>query len=109
MWSRIKIHAIVCYKLDRIGRRMADLTNLIEYPNRHDVALLINSTNLNTKDSNSKLMIQMLGRIAEFERDVIKERIQDADPVLKVQSFEEIQCRFFGLSSHRHSSRQNHT
>ena len=25
-----KIRAIVCYKLDRISRRMADLTNLIE-------------------------------------------------------------------------------
>ena len=72
-----RIRAIVCYKLDRISRRMADLTNLIEYLNKHDVALLISSNNLNTKDSNSKLMIQMLGMIAEFERDVIKERIQD--------------------------------
>lgn len=72
-----KIRAIVCYKLDRISRRMADLTNLIEYLNKYDVALLISSNNLNTKGSNSKLMIQMLGMIAEFERDVITERIQD--------------------------------
>ena len=72
-----RIRAIVCYKLDRISRRMADLTNLIEYLNKYDVALLISSNNLNTKDSNSKLMIQMLGMIAEFERDVITERIQD--------------------------------
>lgn len=72
-----KIRAIVCYKLDRISRKMADLTNLIEYLNKYDVALLISSNNLNTKDSNSKMMIQMLGMIAEFERDVIAERIQD--------------------------------
>lgn len=72
-----KIRAIVCYKLDRISRRMADLTNLIDYLNKYDVALLISSNNLNTKDSNSKLMIQMLAMIAEFERDVLTERIQD--------------------------------
>ena len=72
-----KIRAIVCYKLDRISRKMSDLTNLIDYLNKYDVALLISSNNLNTKDSNSKLMIQMLGMIAEFERDVITERIQD--------------------------------
>ena len=72
-----KVRAIVCYKLDRISRRMSDLTNLIDYLNKYDVALLISSNNLNTMDSNSKMMIQMLGMIAEFERDIITERLQD--------------------------------
>ena len=72
-----KIRAIVCYKLDRISRKMSDLTTMIDYLNKHNVALLISSNNLNTQDSNSKMMIQMLGIIAEFERDVIKERITD--------------------------------
>ncbi|MBO6127677.1 MAG: recombinase family protein [Pseudobutyrivibrio sp.] len=72
-----KIKAIVCYKLDRISRRMSDLTNLIDYLNKYDVALLISSNNLNTMDSNSKMMVQMLGMIAEFERDIIAERLQD--------------------------------
>ena len=69
--------AIVCYKLDRISRRMSDLTNLIDYLNKYDVALLISSNNLNTMDSNSKMMVQILGMIAEFERDIITERLQD--------------------------------
>ena len=72
-----KIKAIVCYKLDRISRKMSDLTNMIDFLNKYDVALLISSNNLNTKDSNSKMMIQMLGMIAEFERDIITERITD--------------------------------
>lgn len=72
-----RIRAIVCYKLDRISRKMSDLTAMIDYLNKHDVALLISSNNLNTQDSNSKMMIQMLGIIAEFERDIIKERITD--------------------------------
>ena len=56
---------------------MSDLTNLIDYLNKYDVALLISSNNLNTMDSNSKMMVQMLGMIAEFERDIIAERLQD--------------------------------
>ena len=75
--ERRKIKAIVCYKLDRISRKMSDLTNMIDFLNKYDCALLISSNNLNTKDSNSKMMIQMLGMIAEFERDIITERIQD--------------------------------
>ncbi len=75
--ERKKIRAIVCYKLDRISRKMSDLTNMIDFLNKYNVALLISSNNLNTKDSNSKMMIQMLGMIAEFERDIITERIQD--------------------------------
>ena len=72
-----KIKAIVCYKLDRISRKMSDLTTMINFLNKYDVALLISSNNLNTKDSSSKMMIQMLGMIAEFERDILTERIQD--------------------------------
>lgn len=75
--ERKKIRAIVCYKLDRISRKMSDLTNMIDFLNKYKVALLISSNNLNTMDSNSKMMIQMLGMIAEFERDILTERIQD--------------------------------
>ncbi|MDO4961870.1 MAG: recombinase family protein [Eubacteriales bacterium] len=31
--ERKRIRAIVCYKLDRISRKMSDLTNLIDYLN----------------------------------------------------------------------------
>ena len=75
--ERKKIRAIVCYKLDRISRKMSDLMNLIDYLNKYNVALLISSNNLNTTDANSKMMIQMLGVVAEFERDIITERLQD--------------------------------
>lgn len=75
--ERRKIKAIVCYKLDRISRKMSDLTNMIDFLNKYNVALLISSNNLNTKDNNSKMMIHLLGMIAEFERDIITERIQD--------------------------------
>ena len=41
--ERRKIKAIVCYKLDRISRKMSDLTNMIDFLNKYDVvsALII--------------------------------------------------------------------
>ncbi len=39
--ERRKIKAIVCYKLDRISRKMSDLTNMIDFLNKYDCALLM--------------------------------------------------------------------
>ena len=72
-----KIKAIACYKLDRIGRKTADLMRLLEYLERHNVTLLVCSNNINTQNSTSKIIIQVLAIIAEFERDILTERIQD--------------------------------
>lgn len=72
-----KIKAVACYKLDRIGRKTSDLMRLLEYFERHDVTLLVCSNNINTQNSTSKIIIQVLAIIAEFERDILTERIQD--------------------------------
>ena len=50
---------------------------LLEYFERHDVTLLVCSNNINTRISTSKIIIQVLAIIAEFERDILTERIQD--------------------------------
>lgn len=50
---------------------------LLEYFERHDVTLLVCSNNINTMNSTSKIIIQVLAIIAEFERDILTERIQD--------------------------------
>lgn len=72
-----KIRAVACYKLDRISRKTSDLMRLLEYFERHDVVLLVCSNNINTQISTSKIIIQVLAIIAEFERDILTERIQD--------------------------------
>lgn len=72
-----KIRAVACYKLDRISRKTSDLMRLLEFFERHDVTLLVCSNNINTQISTSKIIIQVLAIIAEFERDILTERIQD--------------------------------
>lgn len=72
-----KIRAVVCYKLDRIGRKTSDLLRLLDFLEKHKVNLLICSNNINTASGVSKIFIQIFAVVAEFERDTLTERITD--------------------------------
>lgn len=72
-----KIRAIVCYKLDRIGRKTTDLLRLMDFLEKYNVDLLICSNGINTASGFSKIFIQIFAVIAEFERDTLTERITD--------------------------------
>lgn len=72
-----KIRAIVCYKLDRIGRKTTDLLRLIDFLEKYNVDLLICSNEINTASDVSKIFIQIFAVAAEFERDTLTERITD--------------------------------
>ena len=72
-----KIKAIVCYKLDRVGRKTADLIRLMDFLEMYHVDLLICSNGINTASGLYKIFIQIFAVIAEFERDTLTERIVD--------------------------------
>ena len=72
-----KIRAIVCYKLDRIGRKTTDLLRLMDFLEKYGVDLLICSNGINTASGVSKIFIQIFAVVAEFERDNLTERITD--------------------------------
>lgn len=72
-----KIRAIVCYKLDRIGRKTTDLLCLMDFLEKYDVDLLICSNGINTASGVSKIFIQIFAVVAEFERDTLTQRITD--------------------------------
>lgn len=66
-----KIRAIVCYKLDRIGRKTTDLLHLMDFLEMYHADLLICSNGINTASGFSKIFIQLFAVVAEFERDMI--------------------------------------
>lgn len=72
-----KIRSIVCYKLDRIGRKTTDLLRLMDFLEKYNVDLLICSNGINTASGVSKIFIQIFAVVAEFERDTLTERITD--------------------------------
>ena len=65
---------LACFKLDRIGRSLAHLTKLLADIEAKDVHFRTVEDGLDTRSSTGKLVLHMLGAVAQFERDLIVER-----------------------------------
>src|ERR1019366_1301264 len=80
---------VVVHSLDRLGRNLADLCKLVADLNQHGIAVQFLKENLTfTGDGDSsmnKLMFQMLGAFAEFERSLIKERQREGIAIAKTK------------------------
>ncbi len=72
-----RIKAVICYKFDRISRKTIDLLNLVERLKAKKIALVSCSDEIDTSNPMGKILMSMLAVIAEFERDIIAERISD--------------------------------
>lgn len=69
---------IVTYKLDRLTRSVKDLGYLIEDVfNKHNIAFTSVTDNFDTSTANGKLILNILGSVAQWERDIIAERTKD--------------------------------
>ncbi|MGO4439716.1 recombinase family protein [Rhizobium sp. RAF56] len=64
----------VITKLDRLARSMADLVKLKDTLETRGVTLKILNLNIDTATPTGKLMMNLLGSIAEFEREIMLER-----------------------------------
>jgi len=73
-----KFDVVVIYKLDRLTRSVKDLGTLIEMFDKSDVAFSSVSDNFDTTTANGKLVLNILGSVAQWERDIISERTRDA-------------------------------
>ncbi|NBB49773.1 recombinase family protein [Rhizobium sp. CRIBSB] len=65
---------LVVTKLDRLARSMANLMEIMGKLSKKGVSLKVLALNLDTSTPTGKLMLNMLGSIAEFERDLMLER-----------------------------------
>ncbi len=66
--------ALVITRLDRLARSVADLVEIQRQLEAKAVGLRILSMNLDTSTPTGKLMVNLLGSIAEFERELMLER-----------------------------------
>lgn len=73
-----KVDAVVVYKLDRLTRNLRDLLDLLKTLRRYGVRLVSVTENLDTESATGRMMISLLGVIAEWERDIIGERTSAA-------------------------------
>lgn len=65
---------LIVTKLDRLARSVADLVAITARLNEKGVGLRILAMNLDTSTPTGKLMVNLLGSIAEFERELMLER-----------------------------------
>jgi len=65
---------LIVTKLDRLCRSVADLVAITERLRFKGVALRVLSMNFDTTTPTGKLMLNLLGSIAEFERELMLER-----------------------------------
>ena len=69
--------SIVVCKIDRIARSTQNLLNLIEQMDKAGVAFKALNVAIDTSTPTGRLMLTMLGAIAEFERTLMLERQAD--------------------------------
>src|SRR5512134_311610 len=63
-----------CYKLDRVGRSLVHLTKVLAELEGRDVHFMTTEDGLTTKGPAGKVVVHIIGAIAEFERSLILER-----------------------------------
>jgi DNA invertase Pin-like site-specific DNA recombinase len=68
--------SLVVTKLDRLARSMRDLLATVDKINAKGASLRILAMNLDTSTATGKLMLNVLGSVAEFERSMMLERQQ---------------------------------
>src|SRR2546430_1298752 len=68
--------SLVVWRLDRLGRSLKHLIETISYLNEQNIGFRSITENIDTTTSGGKLIFHVFGALAEFERDLIRERTQ---------------------------------
>ncbi len=68
---------MVVYKVDRLTRSLADFAKLVELFDYHAVSFVSVTQSFNTTSSMGRLTLNVLLSFAQFEREVIGERVRD--------------------------------
>jgi site-specific DNA recombinase len=72
-----RVDVVVVYKIDRLSRSLMDFSRLVEAFDAHKVTFVSVTQSFNTTTSMGRLTLNILLSFAQFEREVIGERIRD--------------------------------
>jgi site-specific DNA recombinase len=72
-----KLDCVVVYKVDRLSRSLLDFARIMEIFDRHNVSFVSVTQQFNTTHSMGRLTLNILLSFAQFEREIIGERIRD--------------------------------
>jgi len=71
-----KLDVVLCWKIDRFGRSLKHLVNALADLDAYGVAFVSLRDNLDLSTPSGRLMFQIIGAMAEFERALTQERVR---------------------------------
>jgi DNA invertase Pin-like site-specific DNA recombinase len=74
--TRREVDVVMAWSVDRLGRSLTDLVGIMQEIRGAGRDLYLHKQGLDTSTPAGKAMFGMLGVFAEFERDMIRERVQ---------------------------------
>lgn len=72
-----KFTYLICYRLDRISRNVADFSSTLEILNKHNVAFISIKEQFDTSSAMGRAMMNISATFAQLERETIAERVRD--------------------------------
>jgi site-specific DNA recombinase len=72
-----RVDTVVVYKVDRLTRSLTDFAKLVDLFDKHGVSFVSITQAFNTTTSMGRLTLNVLLSFAQFEREVIGERVRD--------------------------------
>jgi DNA invertase Pin-like site-specific DNA recombinase len=112
---RREIDRVCVWSICRLGRSLRDLINVLDELRQKGCELYVHKQAIDTNTPSGKMLFQMLGVFAEFEREIIRERIIAGQQRARAQGKrigrrgvidESLQARAAKLRSHGHSLRE---
>jgi DNA invertase Pin-like site-specific DNA recombinase len=74
--GRRKFDIVMAWSIDRLGRSLIDLLNTVQSLEAFGVDLYLDQQNIDTTTPTGRLMFQITGAFAEFERSMIRQRVR---------------------------------
>jgi len=74
--SKGKINKVYVTKMDRLARSLQDLLNLTDKMQKRGVDFVVVEQKIDTSTPQGKLLFQIIGAFSEFERTIIRERME---------------------------------
>jgi DNA invertase Pin-like site-specific DNA recombinase len=74
--SRRKFDIVMSWAIDRLGRSLIDLLGTIQHLEAVGVDLFLDQQSIDTTTPMGKLVFQVTGAFAEFERSMIRQRVK---------------------------------
>lgn len=72
-----KFHILICYRLDRISRNVANFSSTLELLQKYDIDFISIKEQFDTSSPMGRAMIYIASVFAQLERETIAERIKD--------------------------------